>query len=101
MPHQITAVYEAMLPRCQLFLLAYDPGQNDHGRPADEGADRARRWRCARKARNVLAKQRMGAPVAGVTTYAPLLLPFKSRPYSAWRLSIAGPPLVLEAASSH
>jgi nucleoside-diphosphate-sugar epimerase len=80
--------------------------QNDHGRPADEGADRARRWRCARKARNVpRIRRELGALVAGVTTYAPLLLPFRSRPYSAWRLSIAGPPLtrekMLEAASSH
>ena len=46
LPHQITAVYEAMLPRQPLrFLLADDPGAGKTimAGPADEGADRPRR----------------------------------------------------------
>ena len=42
LPHQVTAVYEAMLPRQPLrFLLADDPGagKNHHGRPVHQGAD--------------------------------------------------------------
>ncbi|GIW77355.1 MAG: hypothetical protein KatS3mg104_2418 [Phycisphaerae bacterium] len=42
LPHQITAVYEVMLPRQPLrFLLADDPGagQDHHGRATDKGAD--------------------------------------------------------------
>ena len=45
LPHQITAVYESMLPRQPLrFLLADDPGsrQDDHGGAAHQGVDRAR-----------------------------------------------------------
>ena len=40
LPHQITAVYESMLPRLPLrFLLADDPGgrQDHHGGTADQG----------------------------------------------------------------
>ena len=47
LPHQITAVYEAMLPRQPLrFLLADDPGAGKTimAGPADEGADRAGRF---------------------------------------------------------
>ena len=46
LPHQITAVSEAMLPRQPLrFLLADDPGAGKtiYDRTADEGADRPRR----------------------------------------------------------
>ena len=46
LPHQITAVYEAMLPRQPLrFLLADDPGAGKTimAGPADQGADRPRR----------------------------------------------------------
>jgi hypothetical protein len=42
LPHQITAVYESMLPRQPLrFVLADDPGlgQDRHGRAADPGTD--------------------------------------------------------------
>ncbi len=46
LPHQITAVYETMLPRQPLALPAGGRPrrrQDHHGRPLDEGADRARR----------------------------------------------------------
>ena len=46
LPHQITGVYEAMLPRQPLrFLTGRRPGrrQDHHGGPAHQGADRPRR----------------------------------------------------------
>ncbi len=45
LPHQITAVYESMLPRQPLrFLTGRRPGrgQDDHGGAADQGAHRPR-----------------------------------------------------------
>jgi hypothetical protein len=109
MPHQITAVYEAMLPRQPLrFLLADDPGAGKTimaGLLMKEliarGAGSAR----GRPGTSRVLSGNWGRWLLVLLPNAPPLLPFKSRPYSAWRLSIAGPPLtrekMLEAASSH
>ena len=59
LPHQITAVYEAMLPRQPLRFLLADDGrwQDHHGGAAHQGADRARRSAALPRLPGSLAEQ--------------------------------------------